>query len=162
VDYPTCTAAPGTTPAAPALPSPATVAQQFWVTVPLPVPNPTIPPGWAITGLPAYLVTNGTVGPTTFDEATILGNLAITATGTYTIDWGDGTTSGPFDTEGLAWPTGSITHTYDDVGTVTVTVDEDWTATWSIGPANGTLDQLQTHATITGFHIRQIQAVITG
>jgi hypothetical protein len=151
--------APG---AVPAPPNPVVYAQGFWNTTHLPVPAPSIPPGWAITGKPAYLVTDGTVAPPTYTYATPLGTLTITATGSYTINWGDGSTSGPFDTEGLPYPNGNISHTYDDVGTVTVTVDEAWTATWALDGAGGTLDQLQTQATVANFQIRQIQAVITG
>jgi hypothetical protein len=115
-------AAPGA--AAPPPPNPAVVAQDFWNTTPLPVPQPTIPPGWAITGKPAYLVTGGTVAPPTYTYATPLGTLTITAHGSYTVNWGDGTTNGPFDTEGLPYPNGNIAHTYDNVGTVTVTLNE--------------------------------------
>jgi hypothetical protein len=161
VDYPACPpAAPGA--AAPPPPNPAVVAQDFWNTTPLPVPQPTIPPGWAITGKPAYLVTGGTLAPPTYTYATPLGTLTITAHGSYTVNWGDGTTNGPFDTEGLPYPNGNIAHTYDNVGTVTVTLNEAWTATWTIGGNDGTLNQLQTQATIANFQIRQIQAVITG
>ncbi|MCU4184239.1 hypothetical protein K6U06_07690, partial [Acidiferrimicrobium sp. IK] len=45
-----------TTPIPPALATnPAVLATQFWQTIPLPTPKPTLPPGYAITGKPAYL-----------------------------------------------------------------------------------------------------------
>lgn len=141
--------------------TPQQLAAQFWDTIPLPVPHPSIPPGYAITGKPAYLVTNGTLAPQAYETTTILGPLSVTAHGTYTVHWGDGTTGGPYNAEGLPYPNGNISHTYDNVGTVTVTVDEAWTATWSLAGAGGTLTQLQTEATIPNFDIRQIQAVIT-
>jgi hypothetical protein len=141
--------------------NPAVLAQQFWQTIPLPVPRPSVPPGYAVTGRPAYLVTGGTVAPAAYTEATPLGRLSVTATGSYQVSWGDGATGGPYAYEGEPYPDGSITHTYDNVGTVTVTVVEDWTATWSLGGATGTLRQLQTRATIPGFAVRQIQAVLT-
>ncbi|MGH9059923.1 MAG: hypothetical protein ACRDZY_10470, partial [Acidimicrobiales bacterium] len=119
------------------------------------------PPGFALTGKPAYLVTGGTVAPPPYSQATPLGPLQIVAHGSYTIGWGEGTTSGPYDTEGLPYPHGNIAHTYDNVGGYTVTVRETWTATWTLGGAGGTLQQLHTDGAIPGFPARQVQAVIT-
>ena len=158
--YPPCPPA-----AAPAAPPPAVTPQQlaaqFWDTIPLPAPQPSIPPGYAVTGKLAYLVTDGTLAPNVYQTTTILGPLSVTAHGSYTVHWGDGATSGPYNSEGRPYPNGNISHTYDNVGTVTVTVDESWTATWSLGGAGGTLTRLQTEGTIHNFLIRQIQAVIT-
>jgi hypothetical protein len=165
VNYAACVPAPGT-PAAPQVAAlavpPSVLAVNFWDTIPLPVPKPSIPPGYAITGKPAYLVTDGTVAPAPFTTETPLGLLSVSARGAYTVEWGDGVVSGPFSSEGLAYPDGNISHTYDNVGTVTVTVDETWTATWTLGGASGTLDQLETRATIPGFPVRQLQAVLIG
>lgn len=149
-------------PAAPPTPTPAQFAEQFWRTVPLPSPHPTIPPGYAITGKPAFLVTGGTTAPPAYTFPTPFGVLQIVAHGSYQINWGDGATSGPYTSEGLPYPNGNIQHTYDNVGTYTVTVTEAWTATWSLGPLNGTLSQLQTGGTIPNFVVRQVQAVIGG
>jgi hypothetical protein len=144
---------------------PATLAVQFWQTIPLPVPHPSIPPDYAITGKPAYLVTDGTVAPARYQRPTPLGSLVITARGSYLVDWGDGTLpiwTGPYPHEGAPYPDGSIVHTYDNIGSVTVTVREVWTATWALGPAHGTLNSLETTATIAAFPVTQLQAVITG
>lgn len=158
--FPPCPTTPAGAAPAPVA-TPRDVAVHFVDTIPLPRPKPTIPPGFAITGKPAYLVTNGTVAPKPFETTTALGPLSVAETGSYTVHWGDGATSGPYDSEGQPYPNGKITHTYDDVGTVTVTVDESWVATWSLAGASGTITQLQTQASIPGFTIRQIQAVIT-
>jgi hypothetical protein len=131
----------------------------------LPVPRPSIPPGYAITGKIAYLVTHGTVAPARYQRNTPLGILTITARGSYLVDWGDGTLptwTGPYHEEGGPYPNGRIFHTYDNTGTVTVTVREAWTASWALGPASGVLAALQTTATVAGFPVRQLQAVITG
>jgi hypothetical protein len=144
---------------------PGTLAVQFWRTIPLPVPRPSIPPGYAITGKLAYLVTHGSVAPARYQRPTPLGTLAITTRGRYLVDWGDGTLpawTGPYGQEGGPYPNGRIFHTYDNVGTVTVTVREVWTATWALGSAHGVLGALQTTATLAGFPVRQLQAVITG
>jgi hypothetical protein len=141
--------------------NPATLAQSFWQTIPLPVARPTVPPGWAITGKPAYLVTGGATRPAAFTEATPLGELSVQATGRYWVNWGQGGGwSGPYAGEGRAWPNGTISYVYDNVGSVTITVRETWTATWSLGGAAGTLGGLQTTATIPAFPIRQVQPVL--
>lgn len=141
-------------------PDPGTLARQFWQQIPLPVPHPSIPPGYAITGKTAYLVTNGVLVPATYSEATPLGQLTVTAHGAYRVDWGDGTASGPYSSEGGPYPSGTITHVYEDVGPVTVTVTEAWIATWALGPAAGNLGGLQTQGTIPGYQVRQVQAVL--
>ena len=156
--YPVCA---GTAVPAAITANPAAYAAAFWQTIPLPVPAPSIPPGKAITGLPAYLVTGGTTSPAPFTEATPLGQLTVTAHGTYTVDWGDHVTSGPYASEGQPYPHGTLSHTYDTATTVTVTVTENWTATWALGDAHGTLTGLHTQAAIPRFTVEQVQAVIT-
>ncbi|HET9690923.1 MAG TPA: hypothetical protein VFP61_07200 [Acidimicrobiales bacterium] len=141
--------------------NPQAYAIQFWRSIQLPVPKPSVPPGYAITGKPAYLVTDGVTHPPAYTEATPLGQLSVTATGTYTVDWGDGATGGPYAFEGQPYPDGTIAHTYDQVATVRVVVSESWTATWQLGAASGTLGGLRTQAAIPGFEVRQVQAVIT-
>lgn len=125
----------------------------------MPTPNPSIAPGRAITGKLAYLKTGGTTTHTYRNE-TALGHLEIVAEGTYTVDWGDGETSGPFGFEGEPWPDGLITHTYINVGTYNIVVHEKWTATWSLAADGGVLRALQTQGSISGFPVEQIQAVI--
>jgi hypothetical protein len=147
--------------AAPAV-SPTVVATRFWKTIPLPSPHPVIPPGYAITGKPSYLVTAGTLAPAAFSQATAVGSLVVVAHGSYEVDWGDGTLTGPFTAEGAPYPDGNIAHTYDNVGSYTVTVTENWTATWHLGAAQGALGGLRTQAAIPAFAVRQVQAVITG
>lgn len=139
-------------------------AVQFWRTIPLPVPKPAVPPGYAVTGKTSYLVTHGTTNPPTYTDNTPLGQLTIQATGEYIVDWGDQTAptwNGPYAMEGEPWPNGQITHTYDVAGTYTVNVEEQWSATWHLAGAAGTLTGLQTTATIPNFRVEQMQAVIT-
>jgi hypothetical protein len=138
--------------------SPAEYAIRFWQDVPLPKPTPHIAPGRAITGKFAYLETRGELAHT-YTQVTPIGPLAITAKGSYYVDWGDGTTTGPHEFEGKAWPDGRITHEYIDVGTYDVVVTERWTATWRLGPASGTLSELRTTGRIDDFPVEQIQAV---
>ena len=167
-NLPECPPAPATpaqaaapTPGAPAqpAPTPAELAVQFWRELPLPSPQPHIAPGRAITGKTAYLETRGQTRRV-FGQDTPLGRLELTATGTYYVDWGDGTTTGPHDTEGGPWPDGKITHTYVDVGRYDVVVTERWSATWTLGGAGGDLSGLRTTGRIEDFPVEQVQAVI--
>ena len=151
--YPPCPAQPGAQ-----VESPATYAGLFWRETLLPEPSPHIAPGRAITGMLAYLETRGELTHT-YNQDTPVGPLVITATGRYYVDWGDGTTTGPHDFEGKAWPEGRITHQYIDVGSYDVVVTERWTATWRLGPASGVLSELRTTGRIDDFPVQQIQAV---
>jgi hypothetical protein len=168
IPNPSC---PAPSPAAPAPsagvppPNPEALAVNFWRIIPLPVARPSIPPGYAITGKVAYLVTGGTTTPAPFVENTPIGALTIRAEGQYLVDWGDqegsaDTWSGPYATDGQPWPNGQITHVYDIAGTYTVTVREEWSAVWHLAGASGTLNGLATTADIPAFRAEQLQAVV--
>ena len=68
---------------------------EYWHDTPLPRPEPYIAPGRAITGMFAYLETNGTTTHTYTEPDTPFGPLEVVATGRYYVDWGDGTQPGP-------------------------------------------------------------------
>lgn len=153
-DYPRCPDQPSQAPE-----DPSAIALRYWEQIPLPKPNPTIAPGWAITGKLAYLETNGELRHT-YTNSTAIGPLEIVATGTYYVDWGDGEKSGPHTVEGKPWPEGTITHEYTWARTYNIVVTERWTATWRLGGKSGTLRELQTTGRIDNFPARQIQAVI--
>ncbi len=127
---------------------------------PLPKPRPSIAPGRAITGKLAYLETKGEVTHTYTTNTEQYGPLLITAAGSYTVNWGDGTTTGPYSFEGMPWPSGQITHEYINVGTYNIVVTEKWTAHWSLDGESGVLRTLQTTGRIDNFPVQQIQAVI--
>jgi hypothetical protein len=159
-EYPPCPEQPR----APGEPAPvvtrAMVAAQFWQEVALPYPAPKIEPGRAITGLTAFLETRGKITDT-FNKDTVFGPLQIVSTGRYYVDWGDGKgETGPYSTEGGAWPDGQITHQYTHVGTYSIQVTEKWVGQWQLGGESGTLRTLETSGTIANFPVQQIQAVI--
>ena len=138
---------------------PRVLAIQGWEEVELPKPQPYIAPGWAITGKTAYLETRGQLTHT-FTKDTPIGPLRINSTGAYYVDWGDGTKTGPHDTEGGPWPDGTITHTYIHVGHYDVVVTEEWSADWNLGPAGGRLTGQRTVGRIDDFRVEQIQVVV--
>lgn len=124
----------------------------------LPTPVLEIDPGWAITGLPAYLETKGT---TTYEAVIPVGslNFNVKATGQYFVDWGDGTGQwGPYDFEGLPWPDGQIKHVYQYTGNYTVTVRELWAFNWQSGKNSGVLNDRYSEASIP-LTVRELQAV---
>lgn len=149
-DCPAAAGAPGALPAQ--------LAARYWEEVPLPSPQPAIAPGWAISGKLAYLETRGERTHTYYND-TPLGRLEIVATGTYEVDWGDGTAPQSYDVDGAPWPEGQITHDYQWAGTYNVVVTEHWTATWHLGGGSGNLRRLRTEGSIDNFEVRQIQAV---
>ena len=153
--YPQCPPAPGEQ----AVIDPRVLALQGWEEVVLPKPQPHIAPGWGITGKYAYLETRGQLRHQ-FTKGTPIGPLEIISTGRYYVDWGDGERTGPHSAEGGPWPDGKITHTYIDVGHYDVVVTEEWTATWRLGPASGSLSGQQTVGRIEDFRVEQIQVVV--
>lgn len=159
LEYPPCPAQPRA-PGDPApVETPSMVAMRYWEQVPLPRPSPSIAPGRAITGKLAYLETRGEVAHT-YTSSTVFGQLVIVASGSYSVNWGDGSTSGPHAFEGRAWPDGGITHDYLNVGFYDIVVTERWSARWSLGGESGVLRTLQTSGRIEDFPVEQIQAVI--
>lgn len=144
-------------------PSPKELAVAFVTTIPLPKPSPHIAPGYAITGLRAYLETRASEQER-FNQLTPLGPLeVITARTSYQVDWGDrtGKDNGPHPYPGLpCGPTGRITHTYTNMGRYDVSVIEQWSATWTLGGESGRITGLQSApAGIEDFEVTQLQAV---
>ncbi|HEV2811444.1 MAG TPA: hypothetical protein VGV93_13730 [Acidimicrobiales bacterium] len=144
-----------------AAPSPGQVAEAFLRQIPLPPPEPRIAPdGQAITGLAAYLETNGSLAHRVGPSATELGPIVVEASSVYWVDWGDGSPeAGPFAFEGEAYPSGRIYHGYRYRGDYVVTVRQAWTAEWRLGAESGTVDGLVTEASVP-VHVDEVQAVI--
>lgn len=90
-----------------------------------------------LVGLTTFLVVGGDV-PAVASFDTPLGALTFTMTPRYVVDWGDGAST---ETESQGLPPqggpGEIVHTYTDDGSVTVTVDAYWRATWSLAGQTG-------------------------
>ncbi len=141
--------------------SPAATAADYWsrrLRDALPRPRPVIAPGYMLAGKTAYLEANTKVSDR-FEHATPLGLLAIDAVGPVHVDWGDGTTSGPFSEPGRPWPEGDITHTWTHAGRYDIVVTQRWTATWALAGRTGSLVGLTTEGRLEDFEVRQLQAV---
>lgn len=136
----------------------------------LPRPEPSVPPGYALTGMPAYLVTGHELayGPDEHEVDLEIMQVDVEVTGqaTSAVDWGDGSDIQTYDQPGLAHPDGGVSHTYAETGKVTIEIVDTWTldyevyrdgahvisdtATFDLDPA--TLDDLE---------VEQLQAVRT-
>ena len=101
----------------------------------LPRPEPSVPPGYAMTGMAAYLVTDHELsyGPVEHDVDLEIFQLTVRVTGTATttVDWGDGTVL-TYDQPGLAYPDGEVTHTYADAGTTDIEIIDSWRLTYDV------------------------------
>ena len=139
-------------------PPPGLVAEKTIVNLPLPVPDPEIDPGHAITGLRAYLETGDQRTHTWRSIPTVLGPLRVEATSTYTVRWGDGTVTGPHGSTGGEYPDGDITHVYQRTGVVDVGVTQRWVARWWLAGETGTVDGLATSGAIENLRVREVQA----
>lgn len=139
--------------------SPQQVVERTIVNVQLPQPQPNVDPGYAVTGMRAYLETGNSTTHTFDPISTVLGPLSITASSTYTVDWGDGTVTGPHSTSGGKYPDGDITHVYKDSAVVTITVTQNWTAQWSLAGQSGTITGLVSSGSLPDFAVREVQAV---
>jgi hypothetical protein len=152
-------------PADPAQEVPVEMVEEFvtaTVSEQLPRPTLSLPPGYAITGLRTYLVTEHelTFGPVTIpvDLGIVTFDVQLSATGSSTVDWGDGTVTS-HDTGGTGYPDGAINHVYTDAGTVDITVTDSWTVAYEAGPFVGTIDAPLAPVTLAGVEVQERQAV---
>lgn len=102
----------------------------------LPRPEPSVPPGYALTGMPAYLVTDHALDYGPAEHPVDLGIMELTVrvegTGTSTVDWGDGSEPQTYDEAGLPYPDGGVKYTYADRGEATITVTDSWRLTFDV------------------------------
>jgi hypothetical protein len=130
----------------------------------MPRPTVEVPPGYALTGMEAYLVTNHQLeyGPATHvvDLGIAELDVTVTATGMTEVDWGDGTVV-TYHVPGTPWPEGNVTHTYRDTGIVTISVTDIWQVTYRV-PELGIEDTITAPLpaqTLEDFEVQQVQAV---
>jgi hypothetical protein len=137
--------------------------EQMWqseVAPPPPTPLVVNNDHGALTGLTAYLEIGGDPNPTQTIPNPIGPDIVITMTPRYVVHWGDGSST---ETTSQGGPPrgGDLTHTWIDEGTVEVTVEAYWHATWSAGAVGGDLPELPTPTSETEpVLVEQYQAVI--
>jgi hypothetical protein len=121
-----------------------------------------VAPGWALTGMPAYLEVDGQRQlQVSFDlPAPFPFGVSLDASATYDIDWGDGSPVQTGVTDPGPWPDGEARHTYTHANPVTVTVTAVWEGTWQAGPFGGDLPVLRRPQELP-LEVRQVQAVRT-
>jgi hypothetical protein len=135
------------------------IAWQRWFSVTPPTPAPRVQPGWMLVGKRAFLETGSPVTTSwDFPVPELDSTLVISASSGYTVDWGDGTTTGPHASPGGPWPDGDVTHLYRDAAGYTITVDQTWTATWQVGGYSGALPARVRTAALD-LPVREVQAV---
>jgi hypothetical protein len=134
-------------------PSPDQLAHAWAQSATLPGPTLTIAPGYAITGLPAYMQIE------TIPWSTTLGQIVHVECGHdyFDVDWGDGAQT-TTTTTGGPWPTGTVTHVYQvtDPG-LTVTVTERWSCSWTAPGYSGQITGMVSKGQLRDFAVRQIQ-----
>lgn len=137
----------------------AQVAQQWSKTAHLPPPGITVAPGYAVTGLTAYLqIAAHSPWAAAFADPIRADTISVSCTGTgFDVDWGDGTRTST-TSPGGPYPTGDVTHAYQQASTgAPLGVTEHWSCAWS--------DQVGDAGTIAGLasaghlplEIREIQ-----
>lgn len=106
----------------------------------LPRPELSVPPGFGLVGMPAFLVTDHELAHELPRQDVDLGILRIPiswqATGVSRVDWGDGQLS-EHHVGGRAWPDGEVTHTYQDAGSYAISLQDTWTISYQLGPITG-------------------------
>lgn len=141
----------------------------------LPRPALQLDPGFnAITGNTAYLQTGRplTYGPVTrrLDLGPWFADVTVTATGSFTVAWGDHP-AGPSVTDGTTYtwagspypgtgPDGAVDHTWTDTGTYTLTVTDTWQLTIDVdgwGTLTDTATLTPVTATITVDEVRAVR-----
>ncbi len=160
--YPDCISSSATT--TPTVsPDPSEIITWYWnntIKNELPTPRFSIPPGYALTGLKAYLTSSCTLYQN-FSDTTPIGTASIHATGEIWVKWGRGLSwSGPYNSCGLPWPEGEIFHVYESARSATVSVKETWVASWTLAGKSGSLTGLFTEPASQELPIHSITSEI--
>lgn len=147
--------------------TPVAAAEDFVRRIPLPEPRLQIDPGFALTGLPAYLVIDGQGSFAVDEDLAGWGTMRVDLRPIrFEVDWGDGTLETIADGRTGAGhggdPAQQIEHVYRWAdGDTVVTVRSDWEADWQVGGFAGTVAGLGIDAALS-LPVREYRAVRTG
>ncbi|MEX1163716.1 MAG: hypothetical protein WEB03_09055 [Nitriliruptor sp.] len=155
-------------PADPAVELPVAMVEEFitaTVSEQLPRPTLSLPPGFALTGLRTYLVTEHDLdfGPVSVpvDLGIVTFDVQLSATGESAVGWGDGTVT-THRSGGTGYPDGAINHVYTHAALVDITVTDTWTVSYEAGPFVGTITAPLLPVTLADVQIQERQAVRQG
>ncbi len=128
----------------------------------LPRPQLSVPPGYGLVGMPAYLVTDHWLEHLLSRQPVDLGILQVEiawqAMGVSTVDWGDGTVE-QFDVAGRPWPHGEVTHTYQDAGNYRISLQDTWTIMYQLGSLTGSVTAVLDPVVLDGLEVEERRTV---
>jgi hypothetical protein len=144
---------------APPPPTATQIAQQWAKSAQLPGPGLTVRPGYAVTGLTAYLeIAAHTPWTTTFADPVRADTITASCADTgFDVDWGDGARATTASAGG-PYPGGDVTHVYQEASAqVALAVTEHWSCSWSdqVGDG-GTISGLASSGALS-MEVREIQ-----
>lgn len=126
----------------------------------MPVPGPVISaPNGGICGAVHSLALGIEPRASFTDPDTPFGPLVVHVTGTFVVDWGDGS-SGSYSTAGAPWPNTEISHSWAVSRHYDITVTATWTADWTFGGYSGVVAGLTTTGAIRNWPVMEAQAVL--
>lgn len=129
-------------------------------TLPMPRPQPEISaPNGGICGAVHSLDLHIPAALSYTDPDTPFGPLVVRISGSFRVDWGDGT-SGTYTTSGAPWPRSEISHSWSTSSHYDLTITADWTANWTFGSWSGVLSGLRTTGSIPNWPVLEAQAVL--
>ncbi len=144
--------------------TPSDVALSVWdqqIVRQLPSPAPTLPPGYGVVGIEGFLLSNDS-NLARFSVPTVLGQMSISAVGSYMVSFDGGQAfEGPYQTPGASWPTGGIGHMFSQAGPHELIDQENWSGTWSLDGASGSLPQLETVGYLQNLNVYSLVALRT-
>ena len=128
----------------------------------LPRPELSVPPGYGLVGMPAYLVTDHWLMHALPPQQVDLGILQVVITwqamGISEVDWGDGTVE-RFDVAGRPWPDGQVTHTYQDAGSYRISLQDTWTITYQLAATTGDTTAVLDPVVLDGFEVEERRTI---
>ena len=125
----------------------------------LPVPSPSMDPGYGVAGLASFLSTRARLEDA-LQAQLPGGGVRALAQGTLMVDWGDGSVpAGPTTATGGPWPLGDLRHDYSP-GCYQVSVTVNWLVRYQAAGLHGTLSGIRTSGVIPRYCVYQVASVM--
>ncbi|MDA8116063.1 MAG: hypothetical protein M0000_01535 [Actinomycetota bacterium] len=157
--YPLCRYRPVKVTTSPTPPSDSQELIRSSITRVLPVPSPSMDPGYGVAGLASFLSTQARLEDA-LQAQLPGGGVHALAQGTLTVDWGDGSPpAGPTTATGGPWPLGDLRHNYSP-GCYEVSVTVNWLVRYQAAGRSGTLSGIKTSGVIPRYCVYQVASVM--